>query len=1052
MDKPEIKGYEILEPVGEGGMATVYLAIQENFQRKVAVKILAKNLLSDSSFGERFLREARIVAQLSHQHIVPVFDVGQQGDIHYIAMELLPGGDLKQKLRKGLPLLDSLTIIKQISSALDYAAARGFVHRDIKPENILFREDGSAVVSDFGIARSTDSKTNMTLTGTVIGTPHYMSPEQAQATDLDGRSDLYSVGVILFEMLAGHVPFTADSAISIGIKHITDPIPELAPEQAEFQPFIDKVLAKHPDDRFQTGRELIDALEDLEHQLKNLDQATVVITPDSRRNSGSRNSGTAELRRTTGRTVARGTNAETQVSQGVSHSVKKSRNSILTLTIAGIVAAGGAGGWYWWQSQQQSTPTIAKSPVFNQKTRVLLEQARTAMTEGRLFEPPGNNAQYFYTTALALAPNDQQATAGIEQLVNVFMERSQAQMQQGNLESANDWLNRSFQIAFYVRDSDIIERQQSLRGELFQSQQKSIRMAEQERQIGQQLEQAKQALDAGRLTSPIGDNAYDFYQSVLTLEPDNAAARAGVSNIAAEYLRQAKELAGQENFTRARALVAAAVQIDNTHIDLPSTQAFIVEQEDAISKRKLEQAQQQVQAADFAVQQARDEQRRKKAEVIASLLSNAGVDFIKNRLQSPVGDNAVEKYQQVLALDPSNLEALEGLQNVGERYVELARTTIANKNIEKSQEYLGVAQKLVPSSPNLAAARRELIGAKELAAKAADLVRQQEQVIESLLGGAQQDINADRLISPASDNALLKYRQALSIDAINQDALEGRKTVVRKVIKNVDDDIDNGRFIEAKDKLVTLNQFVPGDNDISKAKNRLQRAQANFKKHQQTIRSLELQASRLQSQTTASDNKLVGIYKSLLAADHNNDIALQGLKSAGQYELNAAINAVKKRQFKSAEQHLSNVDSYGVTIAGIEAARTAMIERQALDRQVKQHTLQASTLITQAISQDDPLAIRNSIMDASKEITQAKSIESDHPEVAISETKLKQGFISLISKFTDQSKFKLAHDLIADSGRAGVSSSDIEPYKVALDEKHARDKKRKRSTQNMGVF
>ena len=194
-------------------MAMVYLGIQENFQRKVAIKILAQRLLSDPSFGVRFLREARIVAQLAHRNIVPVFDVGQHGDFHYIAMELLPGGDLKQRLADGMSLNECLEVVKQIAAALHYSSNKNFVHRDIKPENVLFREDGSAVVSDFGIARSTESETNMTLTGTIIGTPSYMSPEQAQALTLDGRSDLYSLGIILFEMLTGNVPFTADSAI-----------------------------------------------------------------------------------------------------------------------------------------------------------------------------------------------------------------------------------------------------------------------------------------------------------------------------------------------------------------------------------------------------------------------------------------------------------------------------------------------------------------------------------------------------------------------------------------------------------------------------------------------------------------------------------------------------------------------------------------------------------------------------------------------------------------------------------------------------------------------
>ena len=276
---PEITGYEIFKPLGEGGMAKVYLANQKNFERKVAIKVMSHKLLTDSSFGERFLREARIVAQLSHRHIVAVYDVGAENDNHYIAMELLPGGDLKQKLRDGLSIADGFEYCKQIAEALNYAAGKGYIHRDIKPENILFREDGSAVVSDFGISRSTTSETQMTLAGTVIGTPHYMSPEQAQAIELDGRSDLYALGVMVFEIIVGVVPFDAESPVSIGIKHISEPIPRLPEEYEEFQEFIDIALAKNPDDRFQTGIEFIEALEELEDELMSHASAGTMILP-----------------------------------------------------------------------------------------------------------------------------------------------------------------------------------------------------------------------------------------------------------------------------------------------------------------------------------------------------------------------------------------------------------------------------------------------------------------------------------------------------------------------------------------------------------------------------------------------------------------------------------------------------------------------------------------------------------------------------------------------------------------------------------------------------
>lgn len=261
---PEIPGFKILKTLGRGGMAQVYLGMQESMDREVAIKVMLPQLLVDPSFGDRFLREARIAAKLAHPHIVAVIDVGVAGDYYYMAMEYHPGGDLKGRIRKGLGHKDAIRIMKEIASALDYANSQGFVHRDIKPDNILFSRSGSAVLSDFGIARAANSGTQLTATGSVVGTPHYMSPEQAQGKPVDGRADLYSLGVMFYQMLVGKVPFEGDSAMSIGIKHIRDPIPQLPDHLAKYQTFLDKLLAKDPDERWQTGADVVRTLEVLE--------------------------------------------------------------------------------------------------------------------------------------------------------------------------------------------------------------------------------------------------------------------------------------------------------------------------------------------------------------------------------------------------------------------------------------------------------------------------------------------------------------------------------------------------------------------------------------------------------------------------------------------------------------------------------------------------------------------------------------------------------------------------------------------------------------------
>ena len=257
----QIPGYTLIKKINSGGMATVYLATQHSVGRTVALKIMKPSLDQDPEFHQRFQREATIIGQLSHPNIIPIYDIGRHEKFNYISMEFLSKGSLDEKITKGIATDIALKIALGIAAALEHAHSKGYVHRDIKPENILFREDDSPVLTDFGIARTIKSKANMTQVGAVIGTPYYMSPEQAKGETSDGRSDLYSLGVVLYEMLTGKRPFHADSSIALGIKHIHEQAPKLPLPLFSLQPIVDKLLAKKPEQRFQTARELIDLLE-----------------------------------------------------------------------------------------------------------------------------------------------------------------------------------------------------------------------------------------------------------------------------------------------------------------------------------------------------------------------------------------------------------------------------------------------------------------------------------------------------------------------------------------------------------------------------------------------------------------------------------------------------------------------------------------------------------------------------------------------------------------------------------------------------------------------
>jgi tRNA A-37 threonylcarbamoyl transferase component Bud32 len=248
--------YQIISLLGRGGMASVYRARQESVHRDVAVKVIQPHVLEAEGALERFNREARVVASLSHPHILKVFDYGSYEGTFFLVMELMTGGSLTDLTKAGpLPIPRATVLLDQMASALDYAHRRGIVHRDLKPQNVLLDDDGNAFLTDFGLAKPLGTDSGLTLAGTIIGTPAYMSPEQwVGTTDIDGRSDIYALGIMLFEMLSGKLPYIAPTTYALMHKHMDSDPPLLTSLMNNIPPEVDDVmqvvLAKKPEERF----------------------------------------------------------------------------------------------------------------------------------------------------------------------------------------------------------------------------------------------------------------------------------------------------------------------------------------------------------------------------------------------------------------------------------------------------------------------------------------------------------------------------------------------------------------------------------------------------------------------------------------------------------------------------------------------------------------------------------------------------------------------------------------------------------------------------------
>jgi len=355
-----LKGrYELIEKIGEGGMAIVYKGKDRFLNRYVAIKILRPEFIKDEKFIENFRKESQAAAGLSHPNIVNVYDVGEEGNIHFIVMELIDGKSLSQVIEEEgrLDYKEAISITKQVASALSLAHSNQIIHRDVKPHNILITSSGTAKLADFGIAMAVSKESIAEGKEKIMGSVHYFSPEQARGAYVDERSDIYSLGIVLYEMLTGKVPFDGDNPISIALMHINDEIPPVSKEVAGIPPQLEKIIEKATD-KYQTNRYA--SADEMIEDLDNIDFITKVMGSSVFADKGESKKADDDDAESYYRAIEENRNSEVKKKK---KPVNKTKIFIIAaavvIVIAGVIGFGAMMGWFSGSSDEIKVPDFA---------------------------------------------------------------------------------------------------------------------------------------------------------------------------------------------------------------------------------------------------------------------------------------------------------------------------------------------------------------------------------------------------------------------------------------------------------------------------------------------------------------------------------------------------------------------------------------------------------------------------------------------------------------------------------------------------------------------
>ena len=955
---PQIVGYEIDCEIGRGGMATVYRATQQSLQRQVAVKVLVQELDDGSEMAQRFKKEGHILARLLHPNIVTIYDVGiTENNQLYLSIEYLSGGTLRERIRQGLSLDSAIYIARCMAKALGYAHSKGIIHRDIKPSNIMFRYDDTPVLTDFGVARVSESNTIQTAVGLMVGSPGYMSPEQAEGKSATIQSDLYGLGVVLYEMLTGKPLYQADNPLAVMLMHLHDSMPDLPNKYAYLQPILNKLLAKKSADRYQNADQFLKAL-------------NLIIPSDTGSqpgwNTGNHNQGIIEF-----------------TSGTLQNLLKKKSQRQIWIGVVSVAILAIATGYLFRSkpvaesiqiSPELIKPVEQKLPIpREEEIEILLKEADAKLQAGLSNDEAEQNIEAAYRQVLKLDRGNPYALDGLQKMVKEYIRLARQKLEHGTPYDGLEQIKKGLALA--PDNTDLIKLRQEAEQKLVELKTKKAELDQQQElqlQADQLLMQAQSSFKEGLFEISLahieqGLLAVPNHRELLALREQVKAKRADQQRQmeeqqqAVEIARQKAEEEKQQKIEQVRQQ-KEAVQYLMQGLELQKNGKYVdsLQQIDKGLKLvpddpKLIKLRDQVRIQQMTEQQQQDEEIKRNQE-IRKLLDQAETHFKARRLTEPAGNNAETAYRQLLKFDPNNTEAKEGLIKIALDYLQQAKQQRDVGALTSSLELINKGLAVVPNQAELTQLREEV--SREVGEAKARQQREKEQQVqaEQLLAQAQRSVQENQLetglahieqglLAVPDHRELLALREQVKVRKADQQKqaedqqkaeeaarqkmaeVERQKAEEKRRQQEADQYLmqaldlqKNGQYAEGLQKTEKGLALVPNHPDLVRLRDQIRTQQAAEKKQQaeKVKRDEEIQKllDRAEAQfkakrlTEPAGNNAEATYRQLLKLDQGNVKALAGLDNIAHEYLHQA----QESQTKGALQDSLKLIEKGLTV------------------------------------------------------------------------------------------------------------------------------------------